>query len=258
MSTLNSTGSKAANNNDGNYNHNYRSDTSYTANDHDVSNRTSSTSPLVASSVPIAVSATSQSHDDEAQSPIISSKRANHHFYYEQSYQEDVRNTNEKRRLPEDDRFLHGRFHDDADQHLLHDSIVRRDHQHRISSPMVTPPSRNEFNAIIESSTVETLSNEHPMSNVHHTNIKMPPSTIKNPVTGVPHVYHDYSQSSYDETTFIRKKTGGVSQPFPEKLHEMLSTVDGTHEMNIVSWLPHGRAFIVRKPKEFTDVIMPK
>jgi hypothetical protein len=74
---------------------------------------------------------------------------------------------------------------------------------------------------------------------------------------GVPHVYRDHSQLP-DDDSFIRKKTGGVTQPFPEKLQEMLRAVDGTQDAEIVSWLPHGRAFLVRKPKEFTDVIMPK
>jgi len=49
-----------------------------------------------------------------------------------------------------------------------------------------------------------------------------------------------------------------TAQPFPEKLHEMLDAVEGTELTSIVSWLPHGRAFLVRKPKEFTDKIMPK
>ena len=49
-----------------------------------------------------------------------------------------------------------------------------------------------------------------------------------------------------------------TAQPFPEKLYEMLDDVEGTADMSIVSWLPHGRAFLVRKPKEFTGAIMPK
>lgn len=72
---------------------------------------------------------------------------------------------------------------------------------------------------------------------------------------GVPHVYHDYS-SVPDAIGFVRKKTGGVTQPFPEKLMEMLSKE--TDNPGIVGWLPHGRAFIVRKPKAFTTEIMPK
>lgn len=91
----------------------------------------------------------------------------------------------------------------------------------------------------------------------------------------VQHNYHDYVAASQD--TVIDVKTppgklsvtetkrvtrggprGGVSTPFPVKLHEMLenSEIDG-HE-SIVSWRPHGRAFIIFKPKEFESVIMPK
>lgn len=85
------------------------------------------------------------------------------------------------------------------------------------------------------------------------------------------HVYHDYAMvpepSSNDTTATVaiasnnqspsRKKTGGVSQPFPEKLMEMLDEESILHP-DIVSWLPHGRAFLVRKPKVFTSEIMPK
>jgi hypothetical protein len=71
---------------------------------------------------------------------------------------------------------------------------------------------------------------------------------------GVPHVYRDFSNVP-DAVGVVRKKTGGVAQPFPEKLHAMLNAED---DASVVSWLPHGRAFLVRKPAEFTDIIMPK
>jgi hypothetical protein len=75
----------------------------------------------------------------------------------------------------------------------------------------------------------------------------------------ISHVYFDYSVVP-DTIGFVRKKTGGVTKPFPEKLHEML-TLESLPEIDpsvVVSWLPHGRAFIVRKPKLFTSKIMPK
>ena len=92
-------------------------------------------------------------------------------------------------------------------------------------------------------------------------------STTKQPSTNLnppkpkkampqPHIYHDYSNLP-DTAGYVRKKTGGVSQPFPEKLMDML-TMEETHKSTVVSWLPHGRAFIVRKPKVFTEDIMPK
>lgn len=78
---------------------------------------------------------------------------------------------------------------------------------------------------------------------------------------GIPHVYHDFAFVP-DTAGYVRKKTGGVTQPFPEKLHELLeqeTTPDFHGNVNaIVGWLPHGRAFLVRKPKEFTNDIMPK
>lgn len=77
------------------------------------------------------------------------------------------------------------------------------------------------------------------------------------------HVYHDYA-SVPDPTSNTepasnsppRKKTGGVSQPFPEKLMALLDQETSDHP-DVISWLPHGRAFLVRKPKVFTSEIMP-
>lgn len=110
-------------------------------------------------------------------------------------------------------------------------------------SPMVTPPTRSCSAA----------------GEVIYLNDYIPPVKKQSlhPIAAVPHVYHDYSLLP-DDSSYIRKKTGGVTQPFPEKLHEMLRSVDGTDAMETVAWLPHGRAFLVRKPKDFTDTIMPK
>ena len=70
----------------------------------------------------------------------------------------------------------------------------------------------------------------------------------------VKHVYHDYSAVP-DCEEFTRKKTGGVSMPFPDKLMDMLDKESVLHP-DIISWCSHGRAFIVRKPKVFTSDIM--
>ena len=51
---------------------------------------------------------------------------------------------------------------------------------------------------------------------------------------------------------------GGVSTPFPWKLHIMLEAIDKEGDTSIVSWLSHGKAFIVHKPKDFVSEIMPK
>lgn len=72
------------------------------------------------------------------------------------------------------------------------------------------------------------------------------------------YIYHDYAGVP-DSSDYIRKKTGGVTQPFPEKLFDMLTEESrANHSESIVNWLPHGRAFIVLKPKLFTSIIMPK
>lgn len=71
----------------------------------------------------------------------------------------------------------------------------------------------------------------------------------------VPHTYRDFSKVP-DVVDFSRKKTGGVTQPFPEKLHEMLTME--ANKTDSVYWLPHGRAFIVRNPKDFTQNVMPR
>jgi hypothetical protein len=60
-----------------------------------------------------------------------------------------------------------------------------------------------------------------------------------------------------DVDTSIAK--GGVSTPFPWKLHIMLEAVhDEGRDLDVVSWLSHGKAFIVHKPKDFVHEIMPK
>lgn len=121
--------------------------------------------------------------------------------------------------------------------------------------------------------------------NIHNDDIHGSPKTSKRPE---PYKYRDYSNVPDITDTaggYVRKKTGGVTKPFPEKLMEMLhretleycrkSSASGMSyfqpdydnnknsnssdsDGQIVSWLPHGRAFIVKKPKEFTSKIMPK
>mmetsp|Transcript_28818 Transcript_28818/g.45398 ORF Transcript_28818/g.45398 Transcript_28818/m.45398 type:complete len:601 (+) Transcript_28818:160-1962(+) len=72
--------------------------------------------------------------------------------------------------------------------------------------------------------------------------------------TPVKHVYHDYA-SAPTPSDMPRKKTGGVSQPFPDKLMSMLDRETATHP-DVVTWCPHGRAFVVKKPKVFTAEVM--
>eukprot|EP01083_Nonionella_stella_P001224 3581_1 len=117
----------------------------------------------------------------------------------------------------------------------------------------------------------EKKTNKSPKSTstTTHTSISTPTVSVLSPPTSDPrntdtnkriqHVYLDYSTIP-DTVGFVRKKTGGVTKPFPEKLYEMLSieSLPHTDTSIVVSWLAHGRAFIVRKPKQFTTQIMPK
>jgi hypothetical protein len=78
----------------------------------------------------------------------------------------------------------------------------------------------------------------------------------------VQHNYHDHvfdREGSYGSKNQVSK--GGVSVPFPQKLYEMLDYVSSSSEpglADIIGWQPHGRCFIVRKPKEFANVILPR
>lgn len=119
----------------------------------------------------------------------------------------------------------------------------------KLPSPKVTPPT------IALESPGSPRSQSVDDSSRSPTSANTPSSAFKaNRKRGVPHIYRDYF-SVPDTIGYVRKKTGGVTQPFPEKLHELL---DNEPEPTIVSWLPHGRAFLVRKPKEFTQDVMPR
>lgn len=56
----------------------------------------------------------------------------------------------------------------------------------------------------------------------------------------------------------VETTTKGRSEPFPAKLHRMLSELEQEGKDDVCSFLPHGRAFCVHKPKQFAEEIMPK
>jgi hypothetical protein len=84
----------------------------------------------------------------------------------------------------------------------------------------------------------------------------------------VEHNYHDHKHDPVvmpvpnlaltEDGRFPKRSghKGGVSTPFPEKLHELLETLDQQGDGDICGWQPHGRCFIVHKPKEFVSKIM--
>jgi hypothetical protein len=77
----------------------------------------------------------------------------------------------------------------------------------------------------------------------------------------VQHNYHDHANDDctrYLEAPIVCK--GGVTVPFPLKLHDMLDYIDLNEPelASIVSWQPHGRCFVVKKIKQFTSEVLPR
>ncbi len=44
---------------------------------------------------------------------------------------------------------------------------------------------------------------------------------------------------------------------FPIKLHNMLDNIEADGLASVVSWQIHGQGFILNRPKEFVDQVMP-
>jgi hypothetical protein len=70
-------------------------------------------------------------------------------------------------------------------------------------------------------------------------------------------VYTDYANVPETEQALPpeERNTGGVVAPFPLRLHDMLFQ---NKFPDIVSWAPHGRVFLVHKPKEFQSIVLSK
>jgi len=69
--------------------------------------------------------------------------------------------------------------------------------------------------------------------------------------------YKDLSLSR-DPKPDSRRNRGGVTEPFPEKLHRMLTYAEQNGLTDTITFFPHGRAFVIHKPKKFSDDIMPR
>jgi hypothetical protein len=87
-----------------------------------------------------------------------------------------------------------------------------------------------------------------------------PASTSADPLlTGAnanPYQYTDVSNLN-DPVPDTRRNRGGVTEPFPEKLHRMLEQTERDGLSDVVSFFSHGRAFAIHKPKRFQTEIMP-
>lgn len=80
----------------------------------------------------------------------------------------------------------------------------------------------------------------------------------------VVHNYHDHAMDPDEndvdvhESSDAGRRRGGVSVAFPTKLHSVLEQVEVDGLAHVISWQPHGRCFVIHKPKEFVDHVMPK
>jgi len=74
------------------------------------------------------------------------------------------------------------------------------------------------------------------------------------------HNYHDHSNdpAPKDADTYLASSLTSSSVAFPLKVYECLSHVEEEGVSDILSWQPHGRAFIVHKPEEFRDLVLPR
>jgi hypothetical protein len=90
---------------------------------------------------------------------------------------------------------------------------------------------------------------KHYVEHNYHDHFHDPPETTNLPAS------IDSNDSGFKKR---RGHRGGVAVPFPEKLHYMLSRMDQEGTADIVTWQSHGRCFIVHKPKEFVEQIMPR
>ena len=70
-------------------------------------------------------------------------------------------------------------------------------------------------------------------------------------------VYRDASNLN-DPIPDTRRNRGGVTEPFPEKLHRMLEQTETEGLTDVVSFFCHGRAFAIHKPRRFSEEIMPR
>lgn len=75
----------------------------------------------------------------------------------------------------------------------------------------------------------------------------------------VRHDYHDHLKDRCDELDLPDPVSkGGVQNAFPVQLHEILDNIEEDGHADVISWQPHGRCFVVRKPQDFLHEIMPR
>ena len=80
----------------------------------------------------------------------------------------------------------------------------------------------------------------------------------------VKHSYNDRSNdlvenlTESDENTLRLYREDSVGGTFPIKLQIILKVIEKLGQQHIISWLPHGRSFMIHRPREFEQEIMGK
>ena len=80
----------------------------------------------------------------------------------------------------------------------------------------------------------------------------------------VQHNYHDHAAEragagdSLQAVASPVRQRGGVTTPFPIRLHQVLDKVENDGLDDIISWQPHGRCFVIHQPKQFVQYVMPR
>lgn len=102
---------------------------------------------------------------------------------------------------------------------------------------------------------------EHPKKHAkRHRKPQKPGKTAKqNDRHFVVHNYHDHAADEDENDTSEEepRRRGGVTISFPKRLHSVLEQVERDGWSDVISWQQHGRCFLIHKPKEFQELVMP-
>lgn len=88
---------------------------------------------------------------------------------------------------------------------------------------------------------------------------KLMPPPVTTPTAATTSLSSSLLHENPNLPAFPDRKRKGRTGTFPQKLHTMLSDLEGQEGGTaIASFLPHGRAFAIHKPRDFVKHVMPK
>lgn len=111
---------------------------------------------------------------------------------------------------------------------------------------------------VSQCSTAKSSSAVPPHSNI---NVNRAVGNVQSPKKSLP--YKDHSAFTVNALTDNDKKTlrlyeenAVIGGPFPVKLQIILKVTELLGQQHIISWLPHGRSFMIHRPLEFEEKVM--